>query len=201
MASAQMMPNPPASVEAQVTPTKVSPETPGADPTPQQTPVDAKTLAETNLVWIPVGVVGLAGLLLAAILVIYFLRRTGQGSQKPTTAPPVPSSAWPCLEVPSAAGGPCDFGLTLGNNTIGRDKSNDIVITPDLPGWETVSPHHARIYRQGGRWILEDLNSMNGVYVGGQRTGRNLLHEGCEIGIGGMTFIFHLTYEEASQES
>jgi pSer/pThr/pTyr-binding forkhead associated (FHA) protein len=87
------------------------------------------------------------------------------------------------------------------NNTIGRDPRNDIVIAQNLPGWDTVSPQHARIYRQDGRWILEDLDSMNGVYVNGQRTGRNLLHEGYRIGIGGVDFIFHLTSEPASQEN
>jgi hypothetical protein len=199
MVSAQTTPPPAAPIDASITPTKSAPETPEGSPTPQGTPDAPTTLLETDLVWVLVGVIALAALLLATILTIYFLRRARRKPQKPT--PPTPSSQGPCLEVSGAAGGPCHFQLKSGNNTIGRDRRNDIVITPDLPGWETVSPRHARIYRQDGRWILEDLESMNGVYVNGKRTGRNLLHQGYRIGIGGVTFIFHLTSAPSSQEN
>jgi hypothetical protein len=201
IASARTMPGSPTRIDVQVTPTKLSPETPGADPTPEETATDPQTLLETDLVWVLVGVVALAGLLLATILTIYFLRRARRRPQKPTPPPPTPSTHWPCLEIPGAPEGSCHLRLKPDNNTIGRDPRNDIVIAQNLPGWDTVSPQHARIYRQDGRWILEDLDSMNGVYVNGQRTGRNLLHEGYRIGIGGVDFIFHLTSEPASQEN
>ena len=201
IASAQPGPGPPAPVDAQVTPTKVSPETPAADPTPEATPVGVGKLVETNLVWILVVVVASAGSLLAVGLTIYFVRRAQREPRPPASPPPTPSSQWPCLEVPGAPAGPCHFRLKPGSNTIGRDGSNDVVITPDLEGWETVSAQHARIHRSDGRWVLEDLNSMNGVYVHGQRTGRNLLHEGWQFSIGGVTFVFHLTSEPSSQEN
>lgn len=74
---------------------------------------------------------------------------------------------------------------------MGRAPENDLVITPELAGWETVSRSHARIYRQGENWIVEDLGSTNGIYVNGRRTGRNLLRDGWRLGIGSVVFTFH----------
>ena len=47
---------------------------------------------------------------------------------------------------------------------LGRGANCDIIL--DGNG---VSRHHARIYQDPfGRWIIEDLNSRNGIYVQGQ---------------------------------
>jgi LysM repeat protein len=46
--------------------------------------------------------------------------------------------------------------------TIGRAPNNDIVIMD-----RRVSRHHARLTYQQGDWLLEDLNSDNGVWVNG----------------------------------
>lgn len=46
--------------------------------------------------------------------------------------------------------------------TIGRDSSNDIVLTDP-----SVSGHHAVIRLVRGEWVLADLNSRNGTYVNG----------------------------------
>jgi pSer/pThr/pTyr-binding forkhead associated (FHA) protein len=73
-----------------------------------------------------------------------------------------------------------------------------LVIAQDLPGWETVSNRHARIYEQAGRWVIEDLGSTNGVYVNGKRTGRNLLQDGWRLGIGGVEFVCRISKGEAS---
>jgi serine phosphatase RsbU (regulator of sigma subunit) len=49
--------------------------------------------------------------------------------------------------------------------TIGRDKSCDIVLDSN-----SVSRLHARIFRDPfGRWIIEDLESRNGVFIEGER--------------------------------
>lgn len=82
------------------------------------------------------------------------------------------------------------FPLFIDEITIGRALDNSIVIPPGVQGAETVSHYHARLYRIE-RWILEDLDSTNGTYVNGQRTGRNYLRNGWEIGIGGVIFVFH----------
>jgi pSer/pThr/pTyr-binding forkhead associated (FHA) protein len=46
--------------------------------------------------------------------------------------------------------------------TIGRDASNDIVLTD-----RSVSGHHAVIRLMHGEWVLVDLDSRNGTYVNG----------------------------------
>jgi hypothetical protein len=83
------------------------------------------------------------------------------------------------------------FPLERDNLTIGRASDNDLVIDEHFPSYETVSRTHARLYRRAGHWIIEDLNSKNGVYINQQRTGRNLLHEGWNVSLGGVTFEFH----------
>jgi pSer/pThr/pTyr-binding forkhead associated (FHA) protein len=87
------------------------------------------------------------------------------------------------------------FSLAVDDVRIGRSPDNTIVITPEIEAAETVSRYHARLYRVD-KWILEDLNSTNGIYVNGQRTGRNYLKNGWEIGIGGVTFIFQTGHVE-----
>ncbi|MGC9358090.1 MAG: FHA domain-containing protein, partial [Anaerolineae bacterium] len=82
--------------------------------------------------------------------------------------------------------------------TIGRDSGNDLVIDKQIPRWETVSLNHARIYGRGGYWVFEDLDSKNGIYVDGQRTGKNLLEDGRKLGIGGVTLTFHTSSGEVS---
>lgn len=48
--------------------------------------------------------------------------------------------------------------------TIGRSPGNDLVLSAKF-----ASRRHARIWRQGERFILEDLSSTNGTFVNGQR--------------------------------
>ena len=48
--------------------------------------------------------------------------------------------------------------------TIGRDIANDIVINDP-----EISRKHAKLTRQTGGYLLEDLGSTNGTYVNGQR--------------------------------
>jgi hypothetical protein len=53
--------------------------------------------------------------------------------------------------------------VTLNGNglRIGRAYDNDLILD-DVH----VSPHHAVITESGGRWLLRDLNSVNGIRVG-----------------------------------
>jgi serine/threonine protein phosphatase PrpC len=110
---------------------------------------------------------------------------------------PLPSSTSaatppsPCLESATCAGGPRQFLLEPGGVTIGQAPENDIVIAQEFPGWQTVSRRHACIYQQTGRWIIEDLGSMNGTYVNGRRTSRNLLRDCWRVGVGEVEFVFH----------
>jgi len=63
--------------------------------------------------------------------------------------------------------------------TIGRERSNVIC----LEDWG-VSRRHARVIAANGAWIIEDLNSRNGVVVSGRLVTRQVLTPGDEIVIG-----------------
>ena len=63
--------------------------------------------------------------------------------------------------------------------TIGRAPDNDVHID-NL----AVSDHHARLYAEGDRLVLEDLTSLNGTYVNDARIERTTLRDGDTIQIG-----------------
>ena len=62
---------------------------------------------------------------------------------------------------------------------IGRAPDNDIPID-NL----AVSNHHARVYTEAGRLVVEDLDSLNGTFVNEMRVERTTLREGDSILIG-----------------
>lgn len=54
------------------------------------------------------------------------------------------------------------FDLNAGTPiTVGRANDSTLVVTDDY-----ASSRHARIYAQDGQWIVEDLGSTNGTYLG-----------------------------------
>jgi pSer/pThr/pTyr-binding forkhead associated (FHA) protein len=63
--------------------------------------------------------------------------------------------------------------------TIGRAPDNDVHID-NL----AVSDHHARLYAEGGKMVIEDLGSLNGTYVNDLRVDRAALRDGDNIQIG-----------------
>jgi pSer/pThr/pTyr-binding forkhead associated (FHA) protein len=63
--------------------------------------------------------------------------------------------------------------------TIGRSPDNDLPVD-NL----AVSNHHARVYYEGGRLVVEDLDSLNGTFVNDLRVERSTLHDGDSIWIG-----------------
>jgi hypothetical protein len=176
-------------------------------PTPSQAPTATLTLSPVQALsawfstnWPLAAVLCLIPLLiLGLVCVLWILRRKPRAvpSPPPPPPPPRPVPARAHLESAAPGGSPRLFDLKPQGVTIGRGQENDLVITEDFPGWETVSHHHARVYEQGGRWIVEDLDSMNGIYVNGKRTGHNLLREGWRLGVGGVEFIFHAGVGEA----
>jgi pSer/pThr/pTyr-binding forkhead associated (FHA) protein len=70
--------------------------------------------------------------------------------------------------------------------TIGRTPGNDLVID-NL----AVSGLHARLLLEEGHFLLEDMNSLNGTFLNGQRIRKSQLAEGDEILIGKHSLIFH----------
>jgi pSer/pThr/pTyr-binding forkhead associated (FHA) protein len=63
--------------------------------------------------------------------------------------------------------------------TIGRSPDNDLPVD-NL----AVSNHHARVYFEGARLVVEDLDSLNGTFVNDLRVERATLHDGDSIWIG-----------------
>ena len=136
---------------------------------------------------------------LILLLVILVMRKKWTKSTPPPSPPsivPPPLVTGPHLESASTTSNPRRFGLRSGGVTIGRSPENDLVITQDFSDWETVSQRHAWVYQWAGHWIVEDINSMNGIQVNGKRTKRNLLRDGWQLDIGGVEFVFRATTEE-----
>jgi predicted component of type VI protein secretion system len=59
-----------------------------------------------------------------------------------------------------------EIRLTGATVCIGRDSRNDIVLDDSQKG---VSRFHAEIRAEGGRYVIADLKSRNGIWVNGQR--------------------------------
>jgi pSer/pThr/pTyr-binding forkhead associated (FHA) protein len=62
---------------------------------------------------------------------------------------------------------------------IGRSPASDIQLEDP-----SVSRRHAVVIHRGGRTMLLDDRSLNGIYVNGQRVGEALLNDGDWIAIG-----------------
>jgi hypothetical protein len=184
------------------TPTATSTPTATYTPTPIPTPTPTPSTFKRVITFVSgnrlvVAVICLIPLLILGLLLILWALRRKRPTPLPPSPPPAPTG--PYLESVGIPGGPRRFDLRPDGITIGRATENDLVITQDFPAWETVSRHHARVYQQAGRWIIEDLSSMNGIYVNEKRTGRNLLHDGWQLGIGGVEFVFRAGTGEAQR--
>ncbi len=71
------------------------------------------------------------------------------------------------------------------NLRIGRSPANDIVLHD-----AKVSRQHAEVQIVGGRFVIVDLESSNGTFVGGKKIAEHTLNPGDEIRIGKTTFVF-----------
>jgi hypothetical protein len=53
-----------------------------------------------------------------------------------------------------------------------------------------VSGHHARVFQEGNRVVLEDLRSTNGTFVNGRPITRHVLQHGDEVLVGKHSIVF-----------
>jgi pSer/pThr/pTyr-binding forkhead associated (FHA) protein len=147
-----------------------------------------------------------AALIIILVVLVLFLRRRAakKKSRVPksaTQAPPEPQVDLLQLERDLPLAEPQDFGLSLVLSkdqvfqlelpaTIGRSEENHIVIED-----ESVSAHHARIYydERLGAVCIEDLDSLNGVFIDGRPTVKNILNDGDQLTFGSFSLTFRDT--------
>jgi DNA-binding response OmpR family regulator len=85
---------------------------------------------------------------------------------------------------------PAEFVLESDVCTIGRSAMCDIVVTQQ----KTVSRLHAKIEREGPRYVLRDANSANGTFVNGRRIVEpHLLGDDDIIGLGTPTALLRFS--------
>lgn len=85
------------------------------------------------------------------------------------------------------------FLLDKDVTTAGRHPSSDIFLN-DI----TVSRRHAEILREGGRFVVKDVGSLNGTYVSRQRVDVAELSSGDELQIGKFKLMFFTAPGEGS---
>jgi pSer/pThr/pTyr-binding forkhead associated (FHA) protein len=88
-----------------------------------------------------------------------------------------------------SAGRTWEVALDRETQTIGRLPDNDIVINR-----QSVSRHHARVERRGDGFMIQDLNSGNGTWVGGVRIDRHRLADGDAIRIGNAQLVYKAVF-------
>ncbi|MXW88468.1 MAG: FHA domain-containing protein [Acidimicrobiaceae bacterium] len=69
--------------------------------------------------------------------------------------------------------------------SLGRDPASDIFLD-DI----TVSRRHAEVERDGARYSIRDVGSLNGTYVNRKRIERCELSEGDEVQVGKFKLVF-----------
>jgi predicted component of type VI protein secretion system len=80
--------------------------------------------------------------------------------------------------------------------SIGRLPDNDVVI--DNPA---VSGRHARVFREGNHYVVEDLKSTNGTFVNEKPIARHTLLEGDVVLVGKHSLVFTLAGGEPAEEA
>jgi two-component system, cell cycle response regulator len=98
--------------------------------------------------------------------------------------PPDAQPAAACLVVLSGSNVGEMYRLEKDQIVIGRGDKVDLRLVDD-----GISREHVRLFKEGGRIVLEDLGSTNGTYCNGQRVARQPLAEGDKILIGSTTIL------------
>ncbi|MSO43699.1 MAG: FHA domain-containing protein [Thermoleophilia bacterium] len=130
-------------------------------------------------------VVGTPGVLAAAVVGTGAASRAGTAPPLSEAARPevvrAAATADPHLVVTRSSSLPVDAVYDVaGGVTIGRSRTSRIPVTDQF-----ISHTHARVFRRGHFWFVEDLGSLNGTFVNGRRiSGEQQLHLRDEIRAG-----------------
>lgn len=115
--------------------------------------------------------------------------------EKPAAAAAPVGQTHACLTVLTGTAAGQMFRIPEGRAVIGRGQSADLRI-PE----EGVSRRHAGVHRQGGTVRVDDLGSVNGTYVNGERlTEPRVLEEGDKIQVGPMTVLRFAHHDEIDE--
>ena len=88
------------------------------------------------------------------------------------------------LVITSGQKAGAEFPLGRDEITIGRSSDSAIIIRDDY-----TSTHHARLMLWNGRWMIQDLDSTNGTFLGGSRvTVPTPIPLGATVKVGATTF-------------
>ncbi len=84
------------------------------------------------------------------------------------------------------------YVIVCENCVIGRSPDCDIRLK-----YQTVSSEHAKVFKLGSGWFIEDLGSANGTKVNARfvTTGRRRLRDGDILSFGGAIFVFNEHYK------
>jgi pSer/pThr/pTyr-binding forkhead associated (FHA) protein len=80
-----------------------------------------------------------------------------------------------------------DLACEITGNAVSVGRRNDNQIQIKEP---TVSGHHARIFLEGGKYQIEDLDSTNGTFVNGARITKAELKDSDKLRIGLVNAIY-----------
>jgi|WetSurMetagenome_2_1015567.scaffolds.fasta_scaffold10062_2 pSer/pThr/pTyr-binding forkhead associated (FHA) protein len=80
--------------------------------------------------------------------------------------------------------------------TIGRAPECDVAINT-----LSVSRQHARIFLEGGRFWIKDLESSNGTYVNGVKAALQMLSDGDVVCFGEVRSVFHTSAENVQRSA
>ena len=116
----------------------------------------------------------------------------------PVAAPPAPVRApLATLEVVNeGATKGMQFEIRAPLAHVGRGPHNDVVV-----GDDSVSDSHAKLQRRDSGWVVIDMGSTNGTYVGGKRVaGEQALNSTAAVRFGGVKVIFRAVPDVADAE-
>lgn len=107
---------------------------------------------------------------------------------RPSAAPGGPATTATASRIVITSGPKAGLELPLGTEplTIGRSSEAGLVIRDDY-----TSSQHARLLLRGDQWMLQDLESTNGTFHGGERVAPNApvpVRTSTPIKVGATTF-------------
>src|SRR6476619_3067936 len=115
--------------------------------------------------------------------------------ERPAAAAAPAGESHACLTVLTGAAAGQMYRIPEGSTVIGRAGNAELRIVE-----EGMSRRHARVRREGERVLVEDLGSVNGTFVNGERLeDPRVLEEGDKIQIGPISVLRFAHHDELDE--